>query len=709
MARRLPFWDRVRWPLTGDYGKVRILEKNGALIRTTAFEDVILDVLEQYGAGRGKISNTAEAASKQAYAAAGLRIAKNTVASLPLILKRKGSDKPIESGKAYDFLRRPSPKVSMTKLLKQTVMDIYAAGRAIWWFDPADRALYVIPAKDTTVILNETTDKRSKLLKPIAKIMWGDHTFLPEEIVLITHETPLHREDGESPLAPAIDDLGADAAIALWAKNMAQSGMRPNLYAKTKQKLGTTKLKEYRNLWEEEYSGTARAGKVPMLDADWDLIPLQLNAQEMQLAESRKIHNDSILVALGIATVMVRAGEATYENLREAELIYHRYQGKPMIKEIQDALNYEVLSRIDSNCYAEFDLSDIPAVRYLQRKASEGAKESVGLTVREIRRMFFGLGDPEDEVYMPISMVPTQIEIKPTKKSEVHPAFQKIADLYKTKEPPKLNLIGGYTPEQRQMLAIHAEALLQSFERQFGSQEAKAFRQQERLVKKVVNEQLDEDDEIGKLDEVPVLIDWIKEEERFKKFAYPVMMAAMRDGANSWLKPNRDKEVEITIVHKEKIETDAKRFSKDVNKTTLDRLEKAVLDIRNKNEKGLRQLRQDADIEEPEEPEEEMSDKKKLLLAVAAIYVVAQTNRTRLGAESEMVGALNYGRLEGMDQGGVESKQWLTNVDGHECDICAGVDGEIVPLREPFSNGIVIPGYGDPHPGCRCGILDVRE
>lgn len=716
MARRMTRWEKIRFQLGGEVTKIALLKRVGAwdyLRRDAHFEDTIRDMLEEAaGTASSKgITTTTDAVSKQAFAFAGLRIVRNTISSLPIKLMRR--DIEVQSGKAYTLIHRPSEHRSMSDFLDESVMDAFCAGYVIWWRNPASGYLYVIPATEADPKPNQSPNYLNRLERPITEVVWLERKFRPDEIVFIPLRMPVARERGQSPLRPALTDVAADVAIAEWAKNMSLRGMRPNFYVKTDKNLTTDQLTQAAEWWEQRYSGTHNAGKPVFLDADYDVKALQLNSQEMQLAESRKIHQNNILVALGIAKIMVLAGEATYENLREAESIFWRYQGAPLMRRLAEYLTFDVMQKIDSSLRVEFDVSQVPAVRYLLKKASEGAKEAIGLGIDEIRDKFYGLPPVAkgETVYMPAMMIPVEGEGAPAPKKGAPADFVvKMADAIKGSQKKDIEpsgTIGGYTPEQRHAWWLRTDAKFQSFERNFGAKERKALRRQERLVIEAIENGLTDEDEIGELTEINELISWLDEVQKFLNFARPTLTAATVEGANNWLHDNRDESFEFTIEHQTHIQNKAKDFAEKVNKTTMQKLEDAVLAIRNKNEKSLRALRQEAD--EDEEIPEEASDKTKLLLATAAIYAIAKGSRTRNAARTNVIGAMNYGLIEGMEQGGVTSKQWVTNMDGLECEICMSVDGETVGLRESFSNGVVYPGYGDPHPNCRCTTLDVKE
>lgn len=82
--------------------------------------------------------------------------------------------------------------------------------------------------------------------------------------------------------------------------------------------------------------------------------------------------------------------------------------------------------------------------------------------------------------------------------------------------------------------------------------------------------------------------------------------------------------------------------------------------------------------------------------------------RAALIAQTEMATTYNAATKkvvkDSIEQGliGMDSERyWLDADDEKVCDKCGAIDGELVAMDEPFSNGIMDPPA---HPGCRCGV-----
>lgn len=104
----------------------------------------------------------------------------------------------------------------------------------------------------------------------------------------------------------------------------------------------------------------------------------------------------------------------------------------------------------------------------------------------------------------------------------------------------------------------------------------------------------------------------------------------------------------------------------------------------------------------------------KLAKRISEVMEEAKGNRAVVIARTEVVGASNFGTLEGMRQGGVPQKEWLATPDDRTRDSHAEADGQIVGVDEPFTLG---SGVQTQYPGgsgvaeediqCRCTVAPV--
>lgn len=93
--------------------------------------------------------------------------------------------------------------------------------------------------------------------------------------------------------------------------------------------------------------------------------------------------------------------------------------------------------------------------------------------------------------------------------------------------------------------------------------------------------------------------------------------------------------------------------------------------------------------------------------------VMRNENLSKTFARTSMTGAQNAGRqasLKNAENMGIQVyKQWMATLDGHTRDSHAELDGESVPVDQPFSNGLMYPADPSGEPSevynCRCTMV----
>lgn len=89
---------------------------------------------------------------------------------------------------------------------------------------------------------------------------------------------------------------------------------------------------------------------------------------------------------------------------------------------------------------------------------------------------------------------------------------------------------------------------------------------------------------------------------------------------------------------------------------------------------------------------------------ISGVYDEAKGSRAVKIARTETINASNSGALEAYKQSGVvEKKEWLATMDDRVRDEHAAMNGEVVDIDKPFSNGEMYPGDVN----CRCTVLPV--
>lgn len=131
------------------------------------------------------------------------------------------------------------------------------------------------------------------------------------------------------------------------------------------------------------------------------------------------------------------------------------------------------------------------------------------------------------------------------------------------------------------------------------------------------------------------------------------------------------------------------KFSFEVNDTTNKQLKKSLVEAL-ENGENMRMINQ----------------------RVSDVFKFAKGYRTERIARTEIIGSYNAGGYQSMlDSDVVKTKRWVATRDSRTRDSHEAMDGEIRPLRQRYSNGLLFPGdwTGDASEVINCRCTEIAE
>jgi HK97 family phage portal protein len=269
----------------------------------------------------------------------------NATARLPLKVYRRVDDgRDLLRDHPYaQLLRNPSTQLDpfLFWLWVSATKDIYGESFLLKRRDGAGRPVELMPWHPTRMEDEWVDGRRIWRLQhdngertPIARRDFVHfRTYSPES---------LHR--GMSPLEPLRDTLeneaGARAAnSALW-----RNGGRPSVALKHP---GTFKKKEtvdrLREQWAEIHGGVDNWAKVAVLEEGMEAQTLQLNSEELQYIEARKLNREECCAAYDVPPPVVHIlDRATFSNITEQMRSMYRDTMAPKLGLIESTLEFEL-------------------------------------------------------------------------------------------------------------------------------------------------------------------------------------------------------------------------------------------------------------------------------------------------------------------------------------------------------------------------------
>ncbi|MFA5252736.1 MAG: phage minor head protein, partial [Phycisphaerae bacterium] len=188
------------------------------------------------------------------------------------------------------------------------------------------------------------------------------------------------------------------------------------------------------------------------------------------------------------------------------------------------------------------------------------------------------------------------------------------------------------------------------------------------------------------------LIDWTEENDKLFATLKPLWIASLKEGFEA-ANETFGLGVGFDVMNPKFLDWVSKYGAekvKEINDTTKEKLQKTLTEGIADGE-GIPKLRN----------------------RVIEVMGEAKTSKAIKIARTETHNTVGSGTAETYAAAGVKKKEWITSIDGRERLSHAALNGEVVEMDEPFSNGLDYPGdpSGDAEEvvNCRCSLLPVIE
>lgn len=193
----------------------------------------------------------------------------------------------------------PNPYQNIDAFRRVIFLDLVLEGNAFIYFDGAH--LYHLPATNVEVIADKTTF--------IKEFRYDNKPFKPEDIIFIKENSAETIYRGDSRLLSTIHTLQVLERMTSFQTTFFKNNAVPGLIIKTPNILSEKMKNRILLKWMRDYN-PARGGKRPMLlDGDYTVENLgNTDFRELDFANSIKLHENTILKALGVPPILMDSG-----------------------------------------------------------------------------------------------------------------------------------------------------------------------------------------------------------------------------------------------------------------------------------------------------------------------------------------------------------------------------------------------------------------
>jgi HK97 family phage portal protein len=625
-------------------------------------------------------------------------IATELANAAPRVFSKRGTDKgEMTDHPLIKLLNHPNPFQSGHELMEGIATWLELAGECPVYLNLSANGepveMYILDPRFLTVI----PDAKKYVSGYLYKAPSGEEiSFTPDEIVLFRDFNPKSQYRGHAPIRSARYVVDSDQYQEEYNRDFFGNDALPRAVLTTPSQLPDNIFNRLKKMWKETYQGRGKAHQLAILEGGVDVKILQQTAKDMDFAQLGEKNIQRICAAfrvpkalLGIDLDLNRASAETMAY------IFARWTIKPKLRMIQEKLNNELLPlyKRGGDYFIRFD--DPVSVDPEQKNARYLALSQTGaISPNEIR-------DEEDLAPVAggdsplVSMGLIPLDMVAANASYGMEDLTDIIDDLSADEQKQLRAVKienrRLEGEGRELVRSVRDSKLRRFEKRYIGRSRAMFETQKKQTLAKLDAYY-----IGKSAQTraPSADELFDEQENVQlsvKLFEPLNVTTLKGGAQDTLDLIKDANELDYAKARVAAKNMTMKFARQVSRTTKDKLRKAL-----------------ADSIEAGEGVAKMSDR------VKTVFAEASTSRSVLIARTESTKAYSMGAVEGMRQGGVTAKEWLTANDDdvratHEACEAQGA----IALNLAFSNGLEYPadpsGEPDEVCNCRCTLLPVVD
>ncbi|MFM9261864.1 phage portal protein [Rhodococcus sp. 5A-K4] len=274
-------------------------------------------------------------------------------------------NEPDEGGKSVDtagpyakLIAKPCPTMDPYSfwLWVAATFEIYGEAFVLKQRDDNGRTTGLIPMHPSLTEIIRDTDGRLKY-----RFMGQpNETFDESEVIPFRSYNPDGSTRGWSRLEPLRSTLmnedSSRRATSSWWKNMG----RPSMVLSTDKKLEKPAKDRLRESFDSVHAGSGKVGGTVVLSDGVTATQMQLNAEEMQYIESRKLNREEVCAVYDISPSAVHIlDNATYSNITEGLRSVYRDTMMPRLEFIESVLDTYLGSEFNGARYARFNVAAV--------------------------------------------------------------------------------------------------------------------------------------------------------------------------------------------------------------------------------------------------------------------------------------------------------------------------------------------------------------
>ena len=329
------------------------------------------------------------------------------LAHQPLRVVRKVTQKsgktrtePIPNHPVQKLLEKPNLYQDMTSFTYTSLVDLMVLGNTTIWHSEATNQLIGIPAE----LVRLDFDRNGFLSRYVVQQWWGSETNVPwkagltfdaAQIIHVRRPNPSSLLWGMSPLIPGRKCILFNRYSSEFLVNFYLKGATPQMALSLDKEANEKNALRLLRSFEQAYTGRKNQRRAMVLPKGVTANPLTQSLADQELKEYVNINRETIINILGVPKhelSLAEAGSLGSEEAKEAVRGFWESVLKPTGKMYTGALSMKLAQDLGPNCFIEFDLSEVQALRDDEVKKAGLAKEMLFThTLNEVRQELYEL------------------------------------------------------------------------------------------------------------------------------------------------------------------------------------------------------------------------------------------------------------------------------------------------------------------------------
>lgn len=313
------------------------------------------------------------------------------------------------------LIANPCPEMSTFNFYRWTVATYEIYGEAFWYKirNNTGQVVGLLPMHPTRTMVKRDENGDVVYTFTLGVASAGILTAPAGDVVAFLRYNPENLMRGMSRLEPLRSTLLNEDASRRATQSWWKRGARPSVVLKHPGELSQAAQDRLRASFDARHAGADNMGGTNVLEEGLDLQVIQLNAEEMQYIESRKLNMQEVCMVFDVPPPVVHIlDHATFSNITEQMRSMYRDTMSPRLEDLESTIDRSLRSEFyaPGEREAEFDMSEVLRGDFESRvdKAMSGRQSGLwsGNTALEI----VGLpksDDPEmDKIYANAALVP---------------------------------------------------------------------------------------------------------------------------------------------------------------------------------------------------------------------------------------------------------------------------------------------------------------